>query len=771
MTDIIDPPTERQRERGFNRRSFLAGTGVLIVAASLPRLLNPKQAFGAGVDGPIGPALVDATQVDSWLAIHPDNTVTVYTGKVELGTGVLTTTTQLVADELRIGIDRITVVEGDTWKCPDQGYTAGSQSNLTQYSDTGALRQAGATARVALLNMASTRLGVPVSGLTMDNGTISGGGGSVTYGELIGDQKLNLKLGNAKVLEFGDYHVVGTSVPRVELPAKIYAQFEYTQDVKLPGMVHARVVRPPTLDSHLRKVIGWPHHRKPEGLVGVFARGDAVAVVCETEWQAINAAQDLQLDWELTPLPPMEAQYDALRAAAPDKATNRVLIDTFDVDASLASAAKTLSATYKYPIQQHGSMGPSCAVADVQGSTATVYSSTQGVYNLRGAIATALGVPNQNVHVVYVEGSGCYGINGADNVSLDAALISNQIGKPVRVQYMRADEMGWENYGQAYLIDMKGGLDANGNVAVWDYEAFTASRGGRPGPPANIPTGIMAGFPETALAASPPPTPTQKPNTVDGSNSGPSYVIPSQRLRSHTSRSRFLAGPLRSPSRIQNTFANECFMDELAHAAGQDPVAYRVKHLKDQRLIDCVTTAAQMADWKPKVAASQIQPGRFKTGRGIAAMLYEGDNGYNAAVFQVTVDTQTGKVKVDGCWTAQDCGPVINPDGMRAQAEGCLMQTISRSLIEELKWKSDGITSLDWESYPVIRFNQMPETFEFTAINRPEAKVMGAGEVLITNGPAAIGNAIFDATGVRLRQLPFTPVRVREGLAAAASGR
>jgi nicotinate dehydrogenase subunit B len=759
MTETVE------RKTGFERRKFIAGTGALIVAASLPRLLNPKDAFGAGVDGPIGPALVDPKLVDSWLAVGGDGTVTILTGKVELGTGVLTTTMQLVADELSVAMTQINVIEGDTWKTPDQGYTAGSQSNKTQYADTGALRQAAADAREFLKSLASQQLGVPVGGLTLSNGTISGGGKSVTYAQLIGDKKFNISLGTSKITNFGDYKIVGTSVPRVDIPAKVTGQFEYTQDVKVPGMVHARVVRPPTLDSNLKRVIGFPHHQKPPGLVGVFARRDAVAVVCEEEWQAIDASGLLELEWELTPLPPMEAQYEALRK--PAAATDRVLIDTFDVDATLAKSAKTVQAEYKYPVQQHGSMGPSCSVADVQGNTATVYSSTQGVYNLRNAIATAMGVPNQNVHVIYVEGSGCYGINGADNVSLDAALISQQIGKPVRVQYMRSDEMMWENFGQSYLIDMQGGLDANGNVIAWDYVAYTASRGGRPGVPANIPTGILAGFPETALAASPAQTPTQKPNSVDGSNSGPSYVIPSQRLRSHTSRSTFLAGPLRSPARIQNTFANESFIDELAYAAGKDPVAFRIAHLKDQRLIDVITTAAKLANWQPKVAASKIQSGRFKTGRGIAGMLYEGDNGYNAAVFEVTVDTKTGKVVVDGCWSGQDCGPVLNPDGMRAQAEGCLMQTISRSLIEELKWKADGITSADWESYPVIRFNQMPKTFEFTAINRPEASVMGAGEVLITNGPAAIGNAIFDAIGVRMRELPFTPARVRAALAAA----
>ena len=412
----------------------------------------------------------------------------------------------------------------------------------------------------------------------------------------------------------------------------------------------------------------------------------------------------------------------------------------------------------------HGSMGASAGMASVEGKTATVWSSTQGVYPLRGAIATALGIPAQNIHVLYVEGSGCYGLNGADNVALDAAVLSQEIGRPVRVQYMRADEHRWENYGQPYRIALKGGLDASGKVSVWDYTAWTASRGGRPGPPANLPSGILLGFPETPLPASPPATPTQAPNSVDGSNSAPSYVIPSQRLVTHSGIHSFLAGPLRSPARIQNTFANESFIDELAHAAGADPIAFRLAHLKDQRLIDVINLAAKMAKWQTRPSASKIGKGRFKTGRGFSAMLYEGNNGYNAAVFQVTVDTKTGKVIVDAVWSAQDCGPVLNPDGMRAQAEGGLMQAISRTLIEEVKWGANGITSKDWQTYPVIRFTAMPKTFHFQAIDRKDQPVWGAGEVLITNGPAAIANAIFDATGKRMRRLPFTPARVRAAL-------
>jgi nicotinate dehydrogenase subunit B len=756
--------TETLIEAGrVNRRKFLAGTGAMIVAVGVPRLLNPKTAFAALEDGRIGPALVDPDQIDSWLAVAGDGTVTIFTGKVELGTGVLTTTMQVVADELDVPMSTLKVIEGDTWRTPDQGYTAGSQSNKTQYAAHGGLRQAAAEARLALLGMAAAQLGAPIESLSVKDGVVRGGGRTVTYAQLIGNKKFNLKqTGKAKPKRFQDYRIVGKSIPRVEVPAKVTGAFRYTQDVTVPGMVHARVVRPPTLDSKLLEVVGFPNHHKPPGFVALVAKKNFVAVVAKREEQAIDAAQKLKLSWQTAPLPSYEHLYGDLQRQSPT--TDRILIDTHDVDAALAASAKTIEANYRYPIQMHGSMGASAAVATVEGQTATVWSSTQGVYDLRDAIATALGLPPQNVHVIYVEGSGCYGINGADNSALDAAVISQQVGRPVRVQYMRADEHKWENFGQPYLHAMRGGLDANGKVAAWDYVAWTASRGGRPGPPANIPTGILLGLPEAPRAKSPPPTPSQKPNTVDNSNSGPAYIIPSQRLRSHTGVHTFMAGPLRSPNRIQNTFANESFIDELAHAAGHDPVDFRLSHLSDQRLIDVIKLAARMARWRARPAASTIDKGRYKTGRGMAAMLYEGNNGYNAAVFQVTVDTKTGKVTVDHVWSAQDCGPALNPDGMRAQAEGCLMQTISRSLIEEVKWGPNGITSEDWESYPVIRFNAMPK-FDFQIIDRKDADVMGAGEVLITNGPAAIANAIFDATGERMRQVPFTPARVRSALA------
>jgi nicotinate dehydrogenase subunit B len=738
------------------RRRFLASSGALVVAASLPRLLDPRTAFAAPE---IGPALVDPTRIDSWLAVHGDGTVEIFTGKVELGTGVLTTTMQLVADELDVPLDSLRVRESDTWFTPDQGFTAGSQSNKTQYAAKGGLRQAAAEARLALLTLASARLGAPVAALSVRDGVVRGGNGQVSYAELIGDRRFNLAItGKATPKRFEDYRIVGRSVPRVDVPAKATAAFRYTQDVRVDGMVHARVVRPPTLDSTLVKVAGWAGGRRPPGVLDVVVKANFVAVVARREEQAIDAAEALRVEWKTAPLPDYEHLYGDLQRQTPT--TDRLLIDTHDVDAALAGAAKTLRANYRYPIQMHGSMGASCSVASVAGGTATVWSSTQGVYPLRDAIAAMLGFPKQNVRVVYVEGSGCYGLNGADNVSLDAALISSVVGRPVRVQYMRADEHKWENYGQPYLHQMTGGIDASGKVVAWDGVAWTASRGGRPGPPANLPTGILLGLPENPLPKSPPPTPSSRPNTVDNSNSGPSYVIPSQRLRSHTGSHAFMAGPLRSPNRIQNTWANESFIDELAHLAGRDPVEFRLAHLRDERLIAVIREAASLAGWEPRPAASRVERGRFKRGRGFAAMLYEGDNGYNAAAFAVTVDTHTGKVRVDEVWSAQDCGPALNPDGMRAQAECCLMQTISRSLIEELKWGPDGITSVDWESYPVARFMDMPK-LHFRVIDRKDEDVMGAGEVLITNGPAAIANAIFDATGKRIRQVPFTPARMR----------
>jgi nicotinate dehydrogenase subunit B len=745
-------------ESDISRRDLLKGTGVLMVTFTLPRFLKPLGAR-AQSGSAIGPALVDPAAIDSWIAVGGDGRVTVFTGKEELGQGVATASLQLVADELDVPMSMLTLVQPDTWRTVDQGYSAGSQSMKTEYA-TG-LRIAAAEARLALLNMASATLDLPVSDLSVVDGVVVARGGfqSVSYAELIGDRKFQLSItGKAQPKTPGQYKVVGTSAPRVDIPDKILARFTFTQDVRVPGMLHGRVVRPPSLDAQLVKVDGFGGQPTP-GLVKVVVKKNFIGVVAEREEQAINAASALTATWNTTPLPDHATIYETLRKSP--SLTDRVLINSGDVDSAISLAAKQLSATYYYPYQQHGSMGPSCSVADVQPDSATVWTSSQGVYQLRGALATLLDLPEQNVHVIYVEGSGCYGLNGADNVALDAALMSQAVGKPVRVQYMRADEQGWENYGQAMVVELRAGLDQFGRIAGWDYASWTANRGSRPGPPGNLPTGVMAGFPEPPAPKSPPPFPPLGP---DSSNAVTSYTFANHRVITHTVQSRFFTGPLRSPNRIQNTFANESFMDELASAAGQDPIAFRLKQLNDQRLIAVIQAVRNLSRWVSRPSPQPKLSGRLLTGRGMGAMHYEGNGAYAAVVAQVQVDTKTGQVTVQHVWAAQDCGLTINPDGMRLQAEGCVLQGVSRALKEELKWTPKGITSLDWVSYPVLRFPDMPPQFDFQIIDRPDQPVLGAGEVVITAIIAAIANAIFDATGARLRQVPFTPARVLAGL-------
>jgi CO/xanthine dehydrogenase Mo-binding subunit len=554
----------------------------------------------------------------------------------------------------------------------------------------------------------------------------------------------------------------------------VFGKFTYTQDVRVPGMLHARVVRPPTLDSTLVKIDGFRGGKTPADVVKVVQKGNYVAVVAKTEWGAIIGAQELEVTWNTVPLPDWATYNDQLLTLGPS--TNQVIQDSKfsngqDVDAVLAATppSNQVSATYKYPIQMHGSMGTSASTADVRANTATVWSSTQAIYPLRAMLATALNMPQQNIHCIYVEGSGCYGQNKADDVSLDAAVISQMVGAPVRVQYTRSDEHAWENYGQAFTVPITAAFtktsDGKAKLTAWRRDAWTASRGGRPGPPASMASGILMGFPEPPLTQSTTLTPSQPLNSVDGSNSAPHYIVPAARLTNHTVKLAFMTVPLRSPARIQNTFANETVMDELAHLAGVDPVQFRIDNLQEPRLIAVIEAAARLASWPARPSASAVGKGRYLTGVGFSAMRYEGTLGYNALAVKVTVDTKTGKVTVDHAWSAQDCGPAINPDGQKQQAEGCLMQGVSRSLIEELRWQPDAVTSRDWVTYPVIRFDRMP-AFDFQLIDRKDQPAVGAGEVLITNAPAAIGNAIFDATGKRLRQVPFTPARVRAALAA-----
>jgi CO/xanthine dehydrogenase Mo-binding subunit len=441
-----------------------------------------------------------------------------------------------------------------------------------------------------------------------------------------------------------------------------------------------------------------------------------------------------------------------------------------------------VKATYIHPYQAHGSMGSSCAVADVQGDKATIWSPTQGVWYQRSTAAMVLGLKPENVRVIFRRGSGCYGLNAADTVTYDAALLSQAAGKPVRVQLTRKDELTSENYGNPFLMDERAGLDAQGNIIAWDHEAWSPTLGNRPGPgtPGNVITGSLVGFEPDAFT---PRSPAPEPRGFNNNSNGiPSYAaalfdgvpkgagkVRSARVLVHNIPSPFFTGPLRSPARFQNTFAHESFMDELAWHAKADPVEYRLRHLSNQRVMDVLQAAAKAANWNTRPSPrSGIPKSGVATGRGVACVAYEGDNGYTGIVTEVEVDQDTGKISVKRVFVAIDAGPISNPDGLKNQAEGGALQGMSRALLEEVTWDEQRVTSIDWRTYRSLPLGFPVPKVECVLLNRPEEEATGAGETSITVIAAAIGNAVFDATGARLRQIPFTPERVKAALSARA---
>jgi CO/xanthine dehydrogenase Mo-binding subunit len=711
--------------------------------------------------------------------VGADGIVTAYTGKCDFGQGMYTAQTQLIAEELCVPIDRVRLIQCDTSVTPDQGTTSGSQSTPTNFNTSG-LAQAAATAREALINIAMQRLGVPANLLTAANGSISAKGGRhIRYGELVAGKKFNRTVDpKAKRRSPDEWTVLGKPVPPLDIKTLVTGRFEFVHNVHVPGMLHGRVVRPPAVGATVASV-DEASVRGISGLVKVVVRKNFVGVVAEKQAQAIAAAAGLQVVW--TPgagLPAQQGFYDYIRE---QPSRDVLMVDSQDVEQKLAQAATVLKATYCHPYQAHGSIGASCAVADVRADKATVWSPTQSVYPTRQAVATLLGLPVDGVRVIFVRGSGCYGLNGADTVSLDAALLSQAIHKPVRVQLSRADEMAWgENYGAACVINQRAGVDATGTIAVWECEPWSVSLGGRPGydRPGNVVTGMLAGHEPHTIAPQAASQPTGE--LENGSNAVPSYVsgciggkcggagrIRSERVLTHSVKSPFFTGPLRSPLRLQNTFAHECFMDELSAHAQADPVEYRLRHLRDPRLIDAVKGAAKAAKWDARPAHnSDRRRGEVASGSGIACVAYEGDNGYGALIAEVEVDLAAGKVQVKRFTVAHDCGPISNPAGLRNQIEGGVLQGMSRALSEEVTWDDRKVTSIDWNTYRSLPLWIDLPAIDCVLINRSDVAATGAGETAITLVAAAIGNAIFDATGARLRQIPFTPARLKQALDA-----
>jgi nicotinate dehydrogenase subunit B len=721
----------------MNRREFLGTGGALVIAFSVP-----LQALGQPKPDP------RFLTAGAWLEIAADGAVTFYTGKVELGTGVQTALAQLVAEELDVDVRSIHMVMGDTERCPDQIGTFGS---LTIFLAGPQVRQAAAEARLALLELAAQRLqSAPDSLQTAAGAVIAADGRRLPYGELVEGKRLQRPLSNkAKLKAPGEFKVIGKAVQRLELPAKVYGTHEYIQNVRIPGMLHGRVLRPPVHGAAPVHVDEGALQRLP-GKPRVVRKGNFLAVVAEREEQAIRAAQALKVEWgAATVWPSPEELPQVLKRIAH---SDKVVDAAGEVATALAGAVRTHSAQYYVPYQLHASIGPSCAIADVKADRATLWSPTQTSFLTRDCVAAVLSMPASRVRLVWVEGAGCYGQNGADDVTADAALLSQLVGAPVRVQWMRRDEHCCEPKGPPMVMEVKAGLDGQGNVAAWDYEVWSPNHAGRPfaGQGGNLLAGEELGMPQRFLQAG------------ADRNAKHSYLVAHKRVVLHQLESTPIrASSLRGLGSPQNTFANESFIDELAALAGADPLEYRLRHLKDERALAVLREVGRMSAWTPRAT-----PSRSGVGRGIAFAQYDNYSAYAAVACQARVDG-AGKVRVERVWVAHDCGLIVNPDGVKLQIEGNIIQTLSRALLEELRFNRRGLESTDWASYPILRFSELPDEIAISLIDRPAARAVGAGEPAASPVFAAVANAIHDATGARLRTVPFTPQRVKAALQSA----
>ncbi len=691
-------------------------------------------------------------RLDDWLAIEPDGAVTALSGKVELGTGVKPALAQIVAEELDVPLERVHMVMGDTARTPDEGYTAGS---MTISGSGTALRKAAAEARRAMLKLAAERLDAATKELAVRDGVIfmiRHPEHSVTYAELMGGKRFGLRVTDRAPLKSpADYQIVGTSTPRADLPGKVAGQASFIHDFKLPGMLHARLVRPPNPAARL-VAMDADSVKDVSGLVKVVRLRNFIGVVAEQEHQAILAAKQLKVEWEeKAAYPRMRDLYTALR----DQPTqDTVLVDQGDFRRAIAGASRQLHSTYYQPFHAHASIGPSCAVAQVEGDQVTVWASTPGPYPLSGALAQLLEIPVENVHLIHVEGAGSYGQNGSDDAAADAVILAREVGRPVRVQWTRQDEFIWEPKSPAMVMEVYAGLDGQGNVVAWDYHVWS---------PSHVARARFAGQLVTAQLIAGKPAPQSRFSFGAERNAPTNYSFPVQRVTVHyLGNSLLRASSFRSLGGAENTFANESFVDELAAAAGVDPLEYRLRYLQDPRERAVLTAAAEKAGWKPR-PSPRPDADEIAKGRGVAFARYENDQAIVACIADVEVERRTGLVRVKRIVLAHDCGLVINPDGVENQIEGNVIQSLSRALKEEVQFDEMRITSVDWPSYPILTFSEVPEV-EIVLINRPAEAAVGAGEPSTVTTAAAVANAIFDATGVRLRQIPFTPERVKAAL-------
>jgi len=728
------------------RREFLKTGGALVIGFNLRGLL-PAQERGTKAGPP------DARQIDTWLAIHADNTATIYIGFAELGQGNSTALLQIAAEELDLDMSQLKSVRLDTNVTPNQG---GTYSSASIQRGGPQVRSGAAEARQALLQMASKNLNTPVDRLTVSKGMVAGGGRSVTYGELIGDKQFNLAFtGSAPVKPPTAYKVVGTPVPRRDSPDKVNGEYVYMQHARIDGMLHGRVVRPRGQSAYKAgaKVLNIDESSIRD-IAGarVLRKGDFIGVVAENEWDAVQAAAKLKVVWDTTPtLPGNDRLYEQMRSA---KTTDNVVTQRGDAAGALASstsgAAHVASQACRAPYQSHAPFAPNCALADVKPDSALLMSSTQDAYGTRTGVARLLGLPPEKVRVQYYEGSGTYGHSCYDDVAQAAALMSQLAAKPVRLQFMRWDELGWDNFGPAHVGQVRAAADASGKLIAYEYEGWqhgwsnTETTSQLTGAPtAEWPGGAVQG--------------------VSALNCGGMYDVANLRLVNHKLPvAEYLKGGwLRSPLDLSFSFASEQAIDQLAYLLELDPHEFRQRNIKDPRWLGVLNAAAQAAKWTPRRAASNLSAAKVVTGRGIGVGTHLAS--YGAAVAEIEVNKETGKVVAKHLYGAIDSGQVVNPGNVEAQIGGQLVQTASRMFKEEVTFNTTNVTSLDWNKYPVLRFDECPQVTP-VVVQRLTERSLGAGEEVMAAAAAAIANAFFDATGVRMEEFPLTPARVLAAL-------
>ncbi len=738
----------------LDRRSVLAGGGALIISFSLAGAFAQDQSAPTGAPAPSLPgSLKKSPFLDSWIRIDADGSITVFTGKAELGQGFKTAFQQIAAEELDVPFESLKVITADTHLTANEEYTSGSHS--VQDSGT-AIQNAAAQARELLLVEAARRLDLPAETLRTENSAvISPDGKRLGYGELVAAGMLHVQAQpKSKLKDPATFKVMGQPIPRVDIPAKVTGGAAYVQDMRLPGMVHARVVRPPSYGAQLTDCDTSTIQKMP-GVVKVVRDGNFLAVVAGKEFQSIKAMNALSAVAKWQETAGLPKQDDLVRVLTSLPSQDSTIFERSDPS---TVGQKTIEATYTRPYQAHGSIGPSCAVAQFADGAMTVWTHTQGVYPDRQGIAEMLRMPASNVRCIHVEGSGCYGHNGADDVAADAALIARALpGTPVRVQWTREQEHAWEPFGPAMVTKVKASLDGSGAISDWNFEVWSNTHSMRPGGAGSM----LAAQHMAQPFAVPAPKPIPLPEGGGDRNAIPIYKFPNAHVVHHFIPAMPVrVSAMRSLGAYHNVFSIESFMDELASAAGADPVEFRLKHLDDLRGREVIERAAQHFGWQ----SGQKAP--LDRGFGFAFARYKNLAAYCAVATDVEVNRETGRTRLVRAVAAVDSGQVVNPDGLINQIEGAIVQSMSWTLYESVTFDDTRITSIDWQTYPILRFNSVPDSIEVHIINRPGQPFLGSGET--GQGPAAasIANAVANATGKRLRNLPLTRKRIKDAIDA-----